>query len=183
MIDLNTLPNRKENETTTLCVRRHWIVPFRIFMTLVIGFAVPVGAYLLIANLLPQITNQPMITQLLALIACFYVAAVWIFVFQDFVNFYLDMWIVTNERVINIEQNGLFQRTSSELHLTSIVDVTSDVKGFFATIFNYGDIIVQTAGEQEHFHFQQIAHPEEVRQTILKLVDEDRERHPAAPLA
>ena len=116
-------------------------------------------------------------TPILAIFAGFFVLAVWLFVMQEFVDYYLDMWIVTDERIIDISQHGLFKRTSAELHLENIVDVTAQVIGVLPTMLNYGDVLIQTPGEVVRFHFKQIPRPEEVRQMVLKLVDEDRGRH------
>lgn len=176
MINLQMLPNRKPDEKTVLFLRRHWIVPARILCTLALGFVIPPALYLLMKQFNPAILASPMISALIALAACFYVLAVWMFVFQDVITYYLDMWIVTTERIISIEQIGLFHRTSSELHLTDVVDVTSSIDGVLRTLLNFGEVVIETPGEQEHFHFFQVPHPESVRETILKCVDDARAR-------
>ena len=90
---------------------------------------------------------------------------------------YCPVWIVTNERIIDIEQRGLFRRTTSELHLAAIQDVTSDVHGILQIGLDYGDVFIQTAGETGRFNFKNIPHPEKIKQRVLQLVDEDRKRH------
>ena len=52
------------------------------------------------------------------------------FAFIEFTDYYLDTWIVTTERIISIEQKGLFERTASELDLISVQDATAEVHGF-----------------------------------------------------
>jgi uncharacterized membrane protein YdbT with pleckstrin-like domain len=86
---------------------------------------------------------------------------------------------VTNDRILNIEQQGLFSRTVSELDLINIQDVTSEVKGIIPTIFNYGTVHVQTAGEAARFVFEQVPAPERIRQRILEMVTEDKKREHA----
>jgi uncharacterized membrane protein YdbT with pleckstrin-like domain len=106
-----------------------------------------------------------------------YYLAVWLFAFLEFTDYYLDVWIVTNERVINIEQEGLFHRTASELHLTAIQDVTSDVQGIVRTLFDYGNVHIQTAGEKGRFIFKNIEEPEKIKEFVIRLVEEDKMRH------
>jgi uncharacterized membrane protein YdbT with pleckstrin-like domain len=95
----------------------------------------------------------------------------------QFTDYYLDTWIVTNERIINIEQKGLFSRIVSELHLNQVQDVTSETHGIVATFLSYGDVHIQTAGARERFNFKQIDNPEKIKQIITKLVQDDKRRH------
>ena len=104
---------------------------------------------------------------------------IWFFFFPQFVDYYLDAWVITNDRIVNVEQQGLFARTVSELDLYKIQDVTSEVRGLIPTLFNYGNVHVQTAGTQERFVFEQVPNPHEIRKRIMVLVDEDRKYHPS----
>ena len=69
----------------------------------------------------------------------------WLYGFLLWIDYWLDVWIVTDERVINIEQKGLFSRSVSELHFYNVQDVTTSVRGVIPTLLNYGDVEVQTA--------------------------------------
>jgi hypothetical protein len=61
-------------------------------------------------------------------------------------NFYLSLQIVTNKRVIDIDQKGLFDREINSMPVSNIEDVTFKMSGFAGTVFNYGNVIIQTAG-------------------------------------
>lgn len=91
------------------------------------------------------------------------------FAFLLWMDWYLDAWILTNERIIDIKQTGLFGRDVSEFKLDRIQDVTVHAKGVFPTIFNYGDVRIQTAGEKVDFIFEQVPSPYKVKDTILKV--------------
>lgn len=93
----------------------------------------------------------------------------WLGLFISWIDYYLDIWIVTDQRIVNIEQIGLFRREVSELEHGKIQDVTSEVKGIIPTLFKFGDIYVQTAGEKERFVFKQIVDPVRVRNIIMQL--------------
>ncbi|OGF33927.1 hypothetical protein A2223_02390 [Candidatus Falkowbacteria bacterium RIFOXYA2_FULL_35_8] len=60
----------------------------------------------------------------------------------------------------------------SEKDLGRMQDITSDVKGFLPTILNYGDVHIQTAGEEQRFVFKQIPNAEEVTRTISNIVSQ-----------
>ena len=173
---LGHLIKQKGYEKIVYVLRRHPLVMIRGLFVFVILGGLPLAGYYFF---LPQITaflEMPLTRVILVLAGSIYMLSVWLFLFSAFLDYYLDLWIVTNDRIMNIEQHGLFGRTVSELDLSKIQDVTSEIKGIFATIFNYGDVQVQTAGEQTHFVFEQIPNPHEIRKGILDLVEEDRKR-------
>lgn len=106
-----------------------------------------------------------------------------LFSFVGFLDYYLDVWMLTNERVVEIEQTSLFGREINELHLHNIQDVSSRVRGFLETFLDYGTILVQTAGEVELFEFKYMPHPYEVEKTVLQLKRLEAERyHTPGPL-
>jgi len=91
--------------------------------------------------------------------------------FHNFIDYHLDIWIVTDQRVISIEQNGLFNRVVSELNIGRIQDVTSEMKGKVQTFLHYGQVHIQTAGEAERFVFEEVPQPDKVAQVILQVHD------------
>ena len=92
------------------------------------------------------------------------VAGVW-------TDYYLDVWMVTDKRVIDIEQKGFFHRQTSVFRIERIQDVTVETHGIVATLLNFGDIHVQTAGEGQEFIMRGIANPKYVRRVILRQQD------------
>lgn len=85
------------------------------------------------------------------------------------VLYYLNIHVVTDKRVVDIDQKGIFNHTISELRLEKVEDVTSETKGVLGTIFNFGTVFVQTAGAMERFEFENIPNPAEVSKMILDL--------------
>ena len=79
--------------------------------------------------------------------------------------------MVTNEHIIDIEQKTVFNRIVAKLELERIQDVTAETKGFMQTVFNYGDVYIQTAGERERFVFKDVPSPQFVADIILRTVD------------
>jgi hypothetical protein len=94
----------------------------------------------------------------------------WLYLFFVWIDYYFDVWVITNERIINIEQKSLFTRVISEVTLTRVQDVTAKIEGFFPTLLDFGDILVQTAGEEKHFHFRNVPGPEKYKEEIMMLV-------------
>lgn len=68
-----------------------------------------------------------------------------VILYIQWINYELDMFLITNNRIIWVEQVGFLNRTVSETSLAQIQEVNSITKWFFANIFNYWDIAIQTA--------------------------------------
>ena len=101
----------------------------------------------------------------------------YLFFFVRFIDYYLDLWIITNDRIVDIEQHNLFSRSVTELDLFRIQDVTADMHGFFATIFNYGNVLVKTASSNTHIIFYNVSQPNRIREHLIHLSEEDRKYH------
>jgi hypothetical protein len=176
MINLQHLPNARPGEKIQVFLRRHWSTPLEIIFYGGLLYAIPaIGAWYFWDNLLEYLTDQ-YLGPIIILATSAYVMTIWLFTFLEFTDYYLDVWIVTNERIINIEQKGLFTRVASELHLSSIEDATSEVKGMFRTFLDFGNVFIQTAGEKTRFVFKNVPHPERVKETIIELINNYRLR-------
>lgn len=174
------LIRQKSYEHLELLLRRSLVIFFgyaAVFMLLALA---PAGVYLLFRALLPDVLAHPVWYPLLAVVGTIYYFSLWLFFFTEFIDYYLDVWIVTNDRIVNIEQQGLFSRTISELDLYQIQDVTSEVSGIVKSAFNFGNVHIQTAGNVQRFVFKSIPNPHEVRKHIVDLIAEDRKFHPRA---
>ncbi|MBZ9572469.1 PH domain-containing protein [Patescibacteria group bacterium] len=100
----------------------------------------------------------------------------WSIIFLVITNYYLDCWIVTNERTIHTELRGLFSRVLSSVNHNRIQDITVDVHGFFPTLLRFGDLHIQTAGEFREFVFRQIPDPYKAKDVIFKAQKEFRRK-------
>lgn len=179
MFDLSCLPNQRPNERLVLFLRRHWLTLTNLFGAFVLLTAIPAGLALYFWDTIAVWIADPVLGPIIMVLVGMYAVSVWLFAFMEFTDWYLDTWIVTTERVINVEQDGLFNRTASELHLMNIQDVTSEVQGLVRTFFNFGNVYVQTSAERERFNFKDIHNPEGLKEQILRLVNEDQQRHAA----
>lgn len=87
--------------------------------------------------------------------------------YQWFV-WYFDTFIVTNRRVICINQKSLFSRTVAEANLANIQDITYEIKGILASILSFGALKIQTAGSTNSIKIENLANPSEVQEIILE---------------
>ena len=94
----------------------------------------------------------------------------WTSAWGAFTRYFLNAWVLTNMRIVNIKQRRYFYRAVSSLFLSRVQDVTTDVNGVLSSILGIGDIKVQTAGEDVEFMMKGIPHPEKMRDVILRYV-------------
>lgn len=77
-----------------------------------------------------------------------------------------DYYILTDQRIIDVDQNALFSRVFNEMSLDKIQDVTCQVVGILATVFHFGNIIIKTAGPAEDVKIEMIPNPQQVTDEI-----------------
>ncbi|MBI5037485.1 MAG: PH domain-containing protein [Candidatus Kerfeldbacteria bacterium] len=164
------LPGLSADERVDQVLRRHKVaLGSRIFMFL-IGGILPVVIVFLLYRFTILLDDQASLAYLLlVLLGSIFYLYITLFIYHAWVDYYLDVWFITNKRIIATEQHGLFHRTTSELLLNQIQDVSSETKGFLPTIFRYGSISVQTASEQDRFMFADVPNADLVAKHILDL--------------
>ena len=94
-----------------------------------------------------------------------------VFLYAQWVDYYLDIWIVTTHRIINIEQKGLFRRFIAEHDLDVVQDISVEEQGMLETFLGFGDIHVQTAGATQYFVFKEVPNPFEIGEEIGGVVN------------
>ncbi|MFA6018159.1 MAG: PH domain-containing protein [Patescibacteria group bacterium] len=169
MINLDSLPNRIPNEAVVLFLRRHWIDLLRIFFFSGVLFILPVVVGVLIEFANPELLANMFWGPALAAALIAYLLVVLVLTCTELTDYWLDVWIVTSERIINAEQIGLFNRVVSEVYLYQVQDVTSETKGLLATFLTFGDVFIQTAAERERFQFKNIDNPDDVKVAVIGL--------------
>ncbi len=148
-------------------VRKHWFfVVIRIVLYGVIGGA-PLFLYPIIALVLSSvfIIDSATLSLFLSLYPL-WLLMLWVSFFLFWTDYYLDVLVITNQRIIDIEQHGLFNREISEFRLENLQDITTDISGVIATFLDFGDVHVQTASENRKFIINDAAHPEAVKRMI-----------------
>lgn len=103
-----------------------------------------------------------------------YVAAFGVVLIR-FLRWFYNIYIVTDKRVVDIDFVNLLYKEFSEAQLSKIQDMTFKTGGFFSALFNFGNVVIQTAGELPNFDFESVPNPEKVVQTISELI------HKSAP--
>ncbi len=173
MIDINP------DEKIILKVRRHWFTLLSQIFSMAIISVLPIGFYFVfLANSHFLVIPGDSVYFLMA-VEPMWALFIWILFCKFLMNYYLDVWVVTDKRVIDIKQNGFFNRQVSSMRLEKIQDITVTVKGILRSLLKFGEIRVQSAGEIEEFVMDNISNPYQVKETIVRLSDEALGKVPA----
>jgi len=159
---------QKEGERIILVVRRHWFNVFQNLFSILLMILLLFGGYFYLPLLFPLFQKAPYDSIFLFLENLF-AMVVFILFFLVWIDYYLDVWIITDKRVVDVEQKGLFNRNVSELELKNIQDITTEVSGIIPTFLNFGDVHIQTAAEKTRFHFKQIGDPYSIKDILMNL--------------
>lgn len=173
MINLHALAHDK-GEERVLFLRPHWFLLLPTLIGFVVILILPVAVWFGLQFIQPAVLATPGYATLYILGASIFFLFTWLFLFQHFMDYYLDMWLITSHRIIDIQQTGLFGRTTAELLMENVQDATSEVHGFIHTFFDYGTLTIQTAAEDKRFVFEEVPHPTRVARRILELANARR---------
>jgi len=167
-------PDQRHNEEILLVIRKHPIVYARLIFIYTVMLVLPVVLFLW--GLFTVYNLSESTKSIILIFASEYFLFVLAFTLITWLNEEFDMFIITNERLIDITQISFLQRTVASTPLVHIQDATSDVNGFIATLLNYGTVRVETAGASEYtFSMEKAPNPSAIARKILDIV---RNIHP-----
>lgn len=157
------------DEEILYILRKSFITNYKwIFMTVLFVFLpLAVNATLFLINK----GSANFIPVNLALVAnIFWYLFVFGFAFANYVNWFFNVYIITNKKLVDMDFVGLLYKNISETPLANVEDVTSNISGVFGTVFNIGDVRIQTAAEEKEFDFELVGNPSKVRDIISDLL-------------
>lgn len=170
--------NLHTDEKILFVIRHHWagfLGSIGIFLAMAIfpALLIYVGN-LTLANQFEQYTNI-----IVTALSGFYLFLL-TFMFGSWLDFYYDVIFITNRRMLNVSQKGLLAREISELNLRQVQNVSTQMDGVLRSYFNYGTLIVETAGEgtsdthaghglRGYFSIDDIPDPNRIARVILEL--------------
>lgn len=157
-------------EKVILLLRQHPIVNFGwILLTIIMIWAPNV------LESFPLIDFLPLNYRLVALLLWYLIVTA--FVFEKFLSWYFSVYIVTDERVIDVDFINLIYREITAASVDKIQDVTVQSGGVIMSLFNYGNVYIQTAAERPLLEFDKVPKPDKVARILRRLIiEEEQER-------
>ncbi len=161
---------KDSNEKIVLFLRKHPITNLPWIIISLLLFAAP-----MVLNSFPLLSFLPDNFKFVAILGWYLVAIA--YAFESFLDWFFSVYIITDERVFDVDFVNLIYREITEANIDQIQEVTTKMGGVVRTIFNYGDIYIPTASETPNIEFEAVAHPDQVAKILRELrVEEEKEK-------
>lgn len=165
-----------KDEQVLVTVRKHWFV----IVTELIAVAAVALAPLLLLGMFSasaKMITGPDRTLLVDGSVMTFAIAAWLLLsvlsgFTIWTHYYLDLWLVTDRRIISVDQIHFFNRSVAIFRLERLQDIEYRISGLLPTFLNFGSISAQTAGHHEHnFKATGMPDPRGLQATIQAAMD------------
>ncbi len=89
----------------------------------------------------------------------------------NFLSYFFNVGIITNKRVLDVDFHAVIYKEITEARIQKIEDITAKSGGYFGSVFNYGNVFVQTAGSELNIEFMNVPKPNEVIKIINGVIE------------
>ena len=161
------IPVQLQNDEKVIALlRRH---PVYITLQMIGLFALAIlltAALIWLGDLFTPLRWVANIVAALTLFAILVIAALALY------RYYNDLWLITDQRLVDSIKRNPFNHQVASADLLNVQDISVSKNGFFATIFNFGDVRCQTAATNQAFTLLGVPNPN----GVLELIDQTRDR-------
>ncbi|CAN5287571.1 hypothetical protein BH10PAT2_BH10PAT2_0410 [soil metagenome] len=91
---------------------------------------------------------------------------------ESFLAWFFNVYIITDERVIDVDFKSLLFKNVSFAKYEKIEDVNFTTSGTLGAIFDYGTVLIQTAGATDEFEFEDVPFPSRVTEFLNDILSE-----------
>lgn len=157
---------QEKEEKIVLFLRRHPITNLHWILIAIALSIVPV-----FLSQSPILSFLPPNFEFIAILLWYLVVTA--FVLEGALSWFFNVYIVTDERLVDVDFNNLLYREIKDAKIDKIQEVKNTIGGVLGIMFNYGSVNIQTAGALPTFEFEDIPNPAEVAKIIQELRTEE----------
>ncbi|MFA5132363.1 MAG: PH domain-containing protein [Candidatus Paceibacterota bacterium] len=162
----------EEGEVILEKVRKHWIVYVNDFLIHFFGCAIFSIAAMYLSSKGSLVFISTSTGSYGAMILIMFVLIFWTSFFFTWTKNFFDVWYVTNQHIIAINQKQILEREDAHMELNRIQDISFEKNGFLQTMLGYGALKVQSAGAEVEFTIEDVRDVEGSAHRIMELRDE-----------
>lgn len=161
---------QENREKIILLLREHWLKQLSWIGTAIILLFFPIAL-----NWIPIIDFLSADYQFIAVVIWYLLIIA--FIYEQFISWFFHVFIVTDERIIDVNFTNLIYKEISEAKIDNIEDVTYKQGGVTRAFFDFGDVACQTAAEQRQFVMENVPRPSRVVKILNELkLEEEHEK-------
>ena len=156
-------PEQHDDETVQFIFRRHIIAMRKGFYLLAIPFVIASIPFLLIPDQL-----------WLFWVAIGGLGVGLLLFFYHWIGWYYSIFIVTDRRIQQTSQSGLFGKSVIDLNLSKIQNISYNIPGFTGEILGFGTIVIQTyVGD---LVIDKVEHPDKIYVKLQDVLKDNEKR-------
>lgn len=161
----------ERGERIILLVRRHFATNIPWILEFIAIILIPVFFAPIFPTFFPFINIS--LSSKIAIFLLYYLAS-YAFMLINFTDWYFNLSIVTNQRVIDLDVSGILHKEVAETKLGQIEDASYEQTGAISSFFNFGNILIQTAAEKTRFEFDQAPEPAKILHIVGELIGKEK---------
>lgn len=164
----------ESDESIRAIIRRHWFFLFLQCISVLVSMLLPFVGYIVLRVFAPEIVHVLFVDHAPYIFFCtaLWLLINWMLLALIWTDHYLDVWTITDRRIIKIDQVKLFRRKISSFRLERLQDLSVEVDGILATLLDYGTIHAETAsGHDDEFTAKYLPDPHHIKSLILEAAD------------
>lgn len=159
----------EEGEKVILLLRAHWITAIPWIAISIALVLTPLFIFPLLSVI--GFSGVSAGTRLVAVL--FWYLGTLTYVFLNFLYWYFNVYIVTNKKIIDVDWYAVAGHKISSTLLAKVQDVGVLQVGALSSVFDYGNVQIQIASEEENFEFVGVPHPQLVAKQIGGLIPQN----------
>jgi len=167
-----TFQTQRQNEVILLFLRRHFITNLTWILTAIIFSLIPI-VFIVLSSKFTLFTAIQIPKQFVTVLILFYYLILFSYVFINFITWFYNVFLVTNERIVDVDYSNIVVHNVAETKVGQVEDVHYDQSGFIRTLLNFGDVFVQTAGAERVFEALAVPKPREAANIIADLIGKE----------
>lgn len=164
--------SQNPNERIFLLLRPHFITNLSWIFTGILLLFVPSLLALILNSTTSPFAFLP--AQFSLVYVILYYLMVFTYMFVSFIHWFYNIFIITDREIVDVDFSDIVYHDVAATNIAKLEDVNYTKTGFFRSLFDYGDLFVQTAGGKENLEALAVPHPDKAAQFILNALGKER---------
>jgi hypothetical protein len=152
----------EDDEHVTMIVHKHWFIGIKFLILPAASFSFAWGIFSYWTLKVPDGSRLAFI-----LLGAWAVGSL-VWLIRNFLDYYLDAWIVTDHGIVDLEWLGWFHRQSARILYSDVQGVSYEVHGVLGTVLRYGTVSIEKISTGAAVSLNNVPRPKRVESAILK---------------
>lgn len=145
-----------------MVVHKHWFIGLKFLLLPFLSF---IAAWGIFSYWTLTVADRPRLA--MVLLASWAIGSL-VWLIRNFLDYYLDAWIITDHGVIDLEWLGWFHRQSARILYSDIQGVSYEVHGIAGTVLRFGRVSIEKISTGSAISLSQVPRPKAVESAILR---------------